>query len=33
MDEQVSKIQSVLKNFKTNNSSSTLAAKALNKYL
>ena len=33
MDEQVSKIQSVLKNFKTNNSSSTLAAKALNRYL
>ena len=33
MDEQISKTQSILKNFKTNNSSSILAAKALNKYL
>ena len=33
MDKQVSQIQSILKNFKTNNLSSTLAANALNKYL
>ena len=33
MDEQISKIQVILKNFKTSNSSSALAANALNKYL
>ena len=33
MDEQVSKINSILKSFKTNNSSSNLAASELNKYL
>ena len=33
MDEQVSKIHSILKDFKTNNMSSTLAANALNKHL
>ena len=33
MDEQVSKIQKILKNFKTDNSSSFLAAKVLNKSL
>ncbi len=33
MDEQVSKINSILKRFKTNNSSSSLAASELNKYL
>ena len=33
MDEQVAKIQSILKKFKTNDTSSVLAAKALNKYL
>jgi lipid-A-disaccharide synthase len=33
MDAQISKTQVILKNFKTNNSSSALAANALNKYL
>ena len=33
MDEQISKTQVILKNFKTNNSSSALAANVLNKYL
>ena len=33
MDEQISKTQIILKKFKTNNSSSSLAANALNKYL
>jgi lipid-A-disaccharide synthase len=33
MDEQVAKIQLILKKFKTNDTSSVLAAKALNKYL
>ena len=33
MDEQVSKIQTILKNFKTPNSSSYLAAKSINNYL
>ena len=33
MDTQISKTQVILKNFKTNNSSSALAANALNKYL
>ena len=33
IEEQVSKTQMILKNFKTNNSSSSLAANALNKYL
>jgi len=33
MDEQISKTQMVLKNFKTNNSSSALAANAIIKYL
>ncbi len=33
MDEQISKSQLILKNFKTNNSSSSLAAKILNKHL
>tara|TARA_B100001093_G_scaffold124197_1_gene116818 strand:+ start:234 stop:1364 length:1131 start_codon:yes stop_codon:yes gene_type:complete len=33
MDEQVSKIQLILKKFKTNDTSSLLAANALNKYL
>ncbi len=33
MEEQVSNIQAILKNFKTNDSSSTLAANAINKYL
>ena len=33
MDEQISKTQTILENFKTNTSSSTLAAKAINKYL
>ena len=33
IDEQVSKTQKILKSFKTNTLSSTLAAKAINKYL
>ena len=33
MDEQISKTQLILKNFKTNTSSSILAAKSINKYL
>ena len=33
MDEQISKTQKILKNFKTNNSSSVLAANAIKKYL
>ncbi len=33
IDEQISKTQMILKNFKTNTLSSTLAAKAINKYL
>ena len=33
IDEQISKTQTILKNFKTNNLSSTLAANAINKYL
>ncbi len=33
MDEQISKTQKILKNFKTNNSSSSLAANAIKKYL
>ena len=33
IDEQVSKTQTILKSFKTNTLSSTLAANALNKYL
>ena len=33
IDEQISKTQTILKSFKTNNSSSTLAANAINKYL
>ena len=33
MDEQVSKTQEILKNFKTNSSSSALAANVLTKYL
>ena len=33
IDEQISKTQTILKNFKTNTLSSTLAANALNKYL
>ena len=33
IDEQVSKTQKILKNFKTNTLSSTLAAKAIYKYL
>tara|TARA_B100000963_G_scaffold13639_1_gene10523 strand:+ start:1174 stop:2304 length:1131 start_codon:yes stop_codon:yes gene_type:complete len=33
MDEQVNKIQSILKNFKTKSQSAALAAKALSKYL
>ena len=33
MDQQVSKIQLILKKFKTNDTSSLLAANALNKYL
>jgi len=33
MDEQISKTQKILKNFKTNNSSSALAANAIKKYL
>ena len=33
IDEQVSKTQTILKNFKTNTLSSTLAANAINKYL
>ena len=33
MDEQISKTQIVLKNFKTNNSSSALASNAIIKYL
>ena len=33
IDEQVSKTQTVLKSFKTNTLSSTLAANAINKYL
>ena len=33
MDEQISKTQMILKNFKTNNSSSALAANAIIKYL
>ena len=33
MDEQISKTQIILNNFKTNNSSSTLAAKSLNRFL
>ena len=33
MDEQISKTQSILKNFKTNNLSSALAANILMKYL
>ena len=33
IDEQISKTQTILKSFKTNNLSSTLAANALNKYL
>ena len=33
IDEQVSKTQAILKSFKTNTLSSTLAANAINKYL
>ena len=33
IDEQISKTQTILKSFKTNNLSSVLAANALNKYL
>ena len=33
MDEQILKTQKILKNFKTNNSSSALAANAIKKYL
>ena len=33
MSEQVSKTEVILKNFRTNSSSSSLAAKALNRYL
>ena len=33
IDEQVSKTQEILKNFKTNSSSSALAANVLTKYL
>ena len=33
IDEQVSKTQTILKSFKTNSLSSTLAANAINKYL
>ena len=33
IDEQISKTQTILKSFKTNSLSSTLAANALNKYL
>ena len=33
IDEQISKTQMILKNFKTNTLSSTLAANAINKYL
>ena len=33
IDEQISKTQMILKNFKTNALSSTLAANAINKYL
>ena len=33
IDEQISKTQTILKSFKTNTLSSTLAANALNKYL
>ena len=33
IDEQISKTQSILKSFKTNILSSTLAANAINKYL
>ena len=33
MEEQISKTQMILKSFKTNALSSTLAAKAINKYL
>ena len=33
IDEQIFKTQTILKNFKTNTLSSTLAAKAINKYL
>ena len=33
IDEQISKTQMILKSFKTNTLSSTLAANALNKYL
>jgi lipid-A-disaccharide synthase len=33
IDEQVSKTQAILKSFKTNTSSATLAANALNKFL
>ena len=33
MDEQILNTQEILKNFKTHNSSSTLAANVLNKYI
>ena len=33
IDQQVSKTQTILKNFKTNTLSSSLAANAINKYL
>ena len=33
IDEQISKTETILKSFKTNALSSTLAAKAINKYL
>ena len=33
IDEQISETQMILKNFKTNTLSSTLAANAINKYL
>ena len=33
IDEQISKTQMILKSFKTNTLSSTLAAKSINKYL
>ena len=33
IDEQISETQTILKNFKTNTLSSTLAANAINKYL
>ena len=33
IDEQISKTQTILKSFKTNTLSSTLAANAINKYL